>query len=277
MDGPEPLGIAALLGKMPGVSWVAAGLTARSYGELSSAARQLSGRCLKKGDKFAVYAEGTMGTVFSDISGIVTSAVLDEVEGSRVSAGSPRVRFRAAFDGKKGVVGVEVRRGPGGIPTGSEEATCMVSGGVHSAVVAWEAVLQGFRVRLVHVMYSEETLRAVARLYSELSHRADPRGLTLEVICGESVTNGLSRCAEVSKAPVFAGFSSGSGVKPHPMKALSPLYLMSEESFSAEFEGLGIKSCDAPEDWEKEAEGEAGVRRFGGSRADISDILDGLK
>jgi len=277
VEGPEPLRLAALLGNLPGVSWVAAGLVARSYRELSSSARQLSRKYLKKGDGFVVYAEGTGGTVLSDISGIVTSAALDAVKGSRVSTGSSKVCFRAAFDGDRGVVGVQVRQGPGGAPTGSEEATCLVSGGVHSSVVAWEAVLQGFRVRLVHVMYSEESLRAVARLYSELSHRADPRGLTLEVIDGESVSEGLSRYASSSEKPVFAGFSSGSGGKCRLAKVLSPLYLMSEDGFATEFEGLGIKSFDAPEDWDRKAEGEAGARRFGRRRADVSAVMDGLK
>jgi len=277
LDGPEPLGLAALFGYLPGVSWVAAGISARSYGELSSAARQLARKYLKKGDRFAVDAEGTSGTVASDVSGVVTSAVLDEAKGSRVSAESPGVRFRAAFDGGRGVVGVQVRMGPGGTPTGKEEVTCLVSGGIHSAVVAWEAVLQGFKVRLVHSAYSEESLGAVARLYSELSYRADPRGLTLEISDGESVSKALSGYVGSSKEQVFAGFAAGAARRWQLPKVLAPLFLLPEEAFATEFEGLGIRSDDSPEDWDREAEGERMTRRFGGRRADVSGVLDGLE
>ena len=277
LDGPEPLGLAALFGYLPGVSWVAAGLTARSYGDLSSAAKVLAGRYMKKGAGFAVDSEGSGGTPASDISGIVTSAVLDRAKGSRVSPESPEVRFRVAFDGGKGVVGVQVRRGPGGTPTGKEEATCLVSGGVHSSVVAWEALLRGFRVRLVHATYSEESLRAVARLYSELSYRADSRALSLEVLGGESVAKALSGYLGSSKKQAFAGLTPGAARWRYLPRVLAPLYLMPEESFMTEFEGLGIRSFDTPEDWEREAAGKKAARRFWGRRADVSEVLDGLK
>jgi hypothetical protein len=52
---------------------------------------------------------------------------------------------------------------------------------------------------------------------------------------------------------------------------------MSEEGFATEFEGLGIKSFDVPEDWGRRAEGERAIRRFGARRADVSGVLDGLR
>jgi hypothetical protein len=275
LAGPEPLRLAALFGNMPGVSWVAVGLTASSHRELSLASRELAQRYLRKGDHFFVEAEGTTGVSSSDISGIVTSAVLDTSRGSRVSSESPRVRFRAAFDGGNGVVGVEVRRGPGGTPTGKEQVACLVSGGMHSSVVAWEAVLQGFRVRLVHAKYSEESLRAVARLYSELSYRADPRGLSLEVLEGGSVGWELSRCASSFKGKVFAGYTPGALGRQLP-KVLSPLYLMREEKFLSEFETLGIQGFDAPEDWDRGGKGKRRAMTLVGRRADISGVLDGM-
>jgi hypothetical protein len=276
LAGGEPLRLAALFGDMPGVSWVAVGLRARSYRELSIAARELAGRYLRKRDRFYVEAEGAAGVLASDISGVVTSAVLEAGKGSRVSSESPKVRFRAVFDGKIGVVGVEVRKGPGGTPTGKEQVACFVSGGIHSSVVAWEAVLQGFEVRLVHAKYSEESLRAVARLYSELSYRADPRGLSLEVLEGESVGVELSRYARSFRGKVFAGFRPGALGRQLP-HVHSPLYLMSEENFLSEFEPLGIQSFDAPEDWDRGGEGRRMVRTFVGRRADVSGVLDGMR
>ena len=274
--GPEPLRLAALFGDMPGVSWVAVGLTARTQHGLSLAARELARKYLRKTDRFFVEAEGTAGALASDISGIVTSAVLEGAKGSRASSDSPRVRFRAAFDGEQGVVGVEVRRGPGGAPTGEEMVACLVSGGMHSSVVAWEAVVQGFRVRLVHAKYSEESVRAVARLYSELSYRADPRGLSLEVLEGGSVGGELSRYASSFRGKVFGGYTPNAPGRQLP-GLLHPLYLMSEEKFLTEFEPLGIKSFDAPEDWDKEGEGKRIVRMFVGRRADVSGVLDGMR
>jgi len=275
LAGPEPLRIAALFGNMPGVSWIAVGLKVRSLRELSEASEELAGKYLGKGDRFCVEAEGSTEVSASDISGIVTSSVLEAARGTRVSLESPRIRFRAAFDGKNGVVGVEVRKGPGGAPTGVEQVTCLVSGGVHSSVVAWEAVRRGFKVRLLHAEYSEESLRAVARLYSELSYRTDPRGLSLEVLGGESVRGALARRVASSKGKVFAGFTPEARGTQLP-KALSPLYLMSEEEFSSKFEALGIKGFEVAEDWERENDGESMVRRFAGKRADISGVLDGM-
>ena len=116
--GPEPLSLAALFGNMPGVSWIAVGIAARSLQELAAAAGKLAGRYLRKGDRFSVEAEGTAGVLASDIAGVVTSAVLDEVKGTRVSIESPKVRFRAAFDGEEGVAGIEVKGDKGALRQG---------------------------------------------------------------------------------------------------------------------------------------------------------------
>lgn len=277
VEGTEPAGVAAAIGKMPGVAWVAAGLTARSQRELSSGARTLARRYLRRGERFAVGAEGTGGVVAADLVGVVTSSVLDEVRGAKVSIDSPKARFRAAFDGTRGVVGVEIASGPGGVPTGKEEAVCFVSGGIHSSVVALGAVVQGYRARLVHARYSEESLRAVAKLYSELSYRADPRGLSLEVLEGGSVTSALSGYSRSDELPIFTGHTPTSPGRRRLPNALAPLYLAAEERFAEDFEELGFRAFSAPEDWERENGGERKVRRFGGRRADVSGILDGLR
>jgi adenylyl- and sulfurtransferase ThiI len=185
--GPEPVSVAAALGDMPGVSWVAVGVSGHSSRDLSDSAKILSGIYVHPRERFAVKAEGPSRAVASDLEGRITSSILESIRGSRVSVESPRVVFRVAFDGKAGAVGVELKPGPGGVPTGNDEAACLVSGGMHSSVLAWLAVIAGFRVRLVHAESGDESLRAVAELYSELSHRADPRGLNLEVLGGDTV------------------------------------------------------------------------------------------
>ena len=278
VEGPEPLGLAALLGNMPGVSWVAAGTSARPYRELAAASRSLARNYLKRGDRFSVGAEGTEGVLASDLAGSVTSAILDSVKGSRVSAESPKIRFRAACDGGRGVVGVEVKKGPGGAPMGTDSVSCLVSGGMHSSVLAWEAVLHGFRVRLVHSRSSDEGLRSVARLYSELSHRADPRGLSLEVLEGGSVVGALYKYARRSSDPVFAAFTPTTAAAARRLPSvLAPLFLLPEERFQAEYESLGIKGVDSVERWAAKRGEEVRVRTFGGKVADVSGVLDGLR
>ena len=275
--GPEPIGVAALVGSMPGVSWVAAGMAASSPKELREAAGALGVRYLRRGDRFAVEAEATRGMTSGDLAGTVTSSMLEAVKGARVSD-TPKVRFRAAFDGRAGVVGVEVKAGVGGVPTGAEQAACLVSGGVHSSVLAWMAMLQGFRVQLVHAEVDERSLRAVARLYSELSHRGDPRWLGLEVIQGGPTSGALRSYAGASKVPVFAGFhSAGMEVGARVTGSLSPLYLVPEETFHMEYEALGLKPLDSHVDWRAQGAGGLRVRRFGGSMADVSGVLDGVR
>ncbi len=277
IEGPEPLGVASLIGHLPGVAWVAAGASGGSVSELAVAAEKLARNYLGRGDRFSVEAEGTGGAIASDLAGSIVARILGAARGSRVSSDSPKVRFRAAMDRGKGAVGVEVMAGPGGVPTGKDSVTCFVSGGRHSSVLAWFAVLQGFRVRLVHVSAGDERLQAVARLYSELSHRSDPRWLALEVLDGDTVPGALSRHAE-SGEPVFAGVSATVGEKPGRIpKVLTPLFLMPEERFRMEFDSLGIKEADSPVNWKASRRGSPSARRFGGKVADVSGVLDGLR
>jgi hypothetical protein len=276
VETSEPVDVAGAAEYLPGVAWTAVGFEVRSLKDVGAAAGTLAERYLGKGGKFWVEAEGSTGVVGADVAGSVTSAILDAVKGARVSSESPRVRFRAAYDGRSGVVGVEVRTGPGGAPTGKESAVCFVSGGMHSSVVAWLAVLDGFRVHLVHAVSSEASLLAVARLYSELSFRADPRWLSLTVVEGASV-RALSDLAGGERY-VFSGrHPGGEGVPPALLGgAVAPLYLLPEERFVSEFASLGISEDRSSADWSTMNAGSTRVRKFGGVSTDVSGVLDGL-
>jgi hypothetical protein len=279
VEGPEPAGVGALLGHMPGVAWTAFGYTVSSFGELASASGMLARKYLRRGGRFSVDAEVRGGGVASDVAGAVTSAILDSVRGARISNESPSVRFRAALDGPRGVAGVEVSRGDGGVPTGRAAADCLVSGGMHSSVLAWDAVLMGFRVRMIHAKTSEGSLRAVAKLYAELSHRADPRWLRLDVLEGGSPAGLLARFVSESRGPVFAGFSApGPGI-PGKLgrKLLAPLYLTPGESFESQFDGLRLKSFDSRTDWSDTRVLNYSTRSFAGVAADVSGVLDGIR
>ncbi len=277
-EGAEPLRAAAALAHMPGVAWVAAGMVVPSMKDAALSAGSLAKRYLKKGGKFAVEGEGARGTVGADVAGAVTSGVLEAVKGARVSE-TARVRFRAALEEKRGVVGVEVANGPGGTSMGEEWATCLVSGGSHSSVLAWNALLAGYRIRLIHAETDERGLLAVARLYAELSHRVDSRGLMLEVLAGGNVPKTLASCLSKSEGKVFAGFHSTGGPVPAPLvgRLASPLYLMSEELFLSEFEALGIRGDDARVNWGAAGVAGSASRTFEGWAEDVSAVLDGLR
>jgi hypothetical protein len=278
-EGNDPLGVAALLGNMPGVAWIAAGEIVRSSRQLSSASARIAPRYLRRGDRFRVLAEGTAGAIASDLSGTVTSAILESVRGARASEGEAGVTFRAAFDGTMGAVGVEVRKGPGGVPTGREKAVCIVSGGMHSSVLAWAAALSGYRVRLVHARTNDDALKAVAVLYAELSHRVNPRGLGLEVLHGDSTLQTLARFASKSGVPNFGGFHRGGSEVPALLRGgvLAPLYLLPREGFESAFETLGVKAHESKETWNVKGTGRFVSRKISGATYDVSGVLDALR
>ena len=276
--GSHPIGVAALVRFMPGISWVAAGFAARSQGDLAKAGADLAKLYLRRGDRFHVLSEGTGGAVASDAGGAVTSRILDSVKGVRVSEES-RKKFRVAADGVGGVVGVEVGPGVGGVPTGREVATCLVSGGVHSSVCAWTAALAGYRVRMVHAKENDRSVLAVARLYSELSNRIDPRGLSLEVLEGAGAAGMIARHATKLHGKVFGGFTPGH-TAPRRLQGVvwAPVYLLPEERFAALFESLGVKGAEAAAaEWDEERPPRYSVRSFSGGPADVSGVLDGLR
>ena len=278
VEGVEPLGVAARLKHTPGVSWIAAGLVSLSFKGLLDDSAILARTYLKRGDRFSVDAEGSSGIVRSDVAGGVTSKILETVKGTRVSQGDPKIRFRTAFEGSRGVVGVEIVTGPGGVPTGVEGAVCLVSGGKHSSVVSWMALLAGYRIRLIHARADEESLLGAARLYAELSHRTDPRGLMLQVIESKSPASALVGTVRGMNEPVFGGFRASGGPIPLPLRGrvLAPLYLLAEDKFDDEFESLALKSYDAKMRWDSRKNWDVHIRSFGGVTAGVSEVVDGL-
>jgi hypothetical protein len=278
VEGMEPMGVAALLGHTPGVGWIAAGLASKSFKGLLEDAATLARIYLKPGDRFSVEAEGGGGTMKSDVEGAVTSKILESAKGSRVSQETPKKRFRTVFDGSRGVVGVEIVKGPGGVPTGVDNVVCLVSGGKHSSVVSWMALLGGYNVSLVHAKMNEESLLGAARLYAELSHRMNPRKLMLQVAEGRPLAGALVVIIRGVNEPVFGGFHASGGPIPRLLRGrvLAPLYLLTEDRFNEEFDSLGLKSHDAKTSWDSGKIEEVHLRSFGGVTADVSEVVDGL-
>lgn len=289
VDGGSPTKVADILTFMPGISWIAIGHYSRSAQGVFDEVARLARIYLKKKGTFAVRAETSSPKILeSDIVGRACSVVFDAVPGARVDEDSPSVAFRVALGPSPseggGVAGVEVRKGPGGIPTGGTRGLCLVSGGMHSSVLAWYALLSGIRVELVHVFVNDESLREVARLYGELSHRVDPAAVGLRVIEGVSAREAIRMLLDArEKRPIYAGFhcrcNDGQLVPGLPNEVTSPLYLFPEDEFARELSSLGLRGYDSRETWAPARRGNRRPleRRIQGTRSDMHGVLDGLR
>ncbi len=277
--GGNAVVFAGLLQHMPGTSWIAVGFPVHSTVTLKEGVSKLAKNYLKRGSSFTVLAEVAAGNgLASDLAGAANFAILDAVRGVKIDESDPEVVFRVAYDGGRGAVGVQLKSGPGGIPSGKESATCFVSGGMHSSVVAWMALLMGYSVELVHASIDEESVRSVARLYAELSHRVDPSKLRLRVLDGGNARGSLAEWARKRKGALFGGFHRGCGEVPASLsRIVSPLYIMPDEDYNRTYSGLSLKKYESTQDWKYQGKEFVSCRTFGGRRADTSAVMDGLK
>jgi hypothetical protein len=249
----------------------------------------LAKRYLRPGSSFRLAAtversELEEGDVLLDGNGLV----LKSVKGTRVDEKRPDVTFRIIMVGDKGSVGVELKEGPGGVPTAKgDKVHCLVSGGYHSAVVSWMAALSGFSVTLVHARDDDESLRQVGRLYAELSRRIDAASLKLEVLEGSGTPGQrLSAWLDGAKGDIIVGVhpecrgrSSRKVFSGHP-RVLAPLLLLQEEEVQAKLQSLGIKAKAADKKAKLSLAGKSErykVRSYGGKESDINGVIDGLR
>ena len=125
---------------------------------------------------------------------------------------------------------------------------------------------------------SEESERAVARLYAELSNRVDPAKLSLLVSDQGSVMPVLKKIGRRSGHPPLAGFHSQCGTLPRVLESKidAPLYLLTEEEFETSYAGLSLLSFASRASWRHEKVGTPSWKFFGGARTDMHGVLDGL-
>jgi hypothetical protein len=279
VEGPDPVEVATALGLMPGVAWIAVGTASSSLRELGKGAAALARKYLRPGVRFSVLAESSGNMAVGDIAGAVVSSALEEVKGARIDDTTPQVKFRATLEDSAGAVGVELSVGPGGFPAGTQEVTCLASGGRHSSVLCWLALLSGFRVRIVHAERDEVSLQAVAHLYAELSHRIDPAGLSLEVVRGGEPGPLVLWQAKKRKGRIFGGFHVGCSGPQGLLKRRveAPLFLLPEEYLDREYRALSLKEFGSRIEWKTHPAKRAETVRIAGVRADVSQVLDGLR
>jgi len=151
------------------------------------------------------------------------------------------------------------------------------------------AALSGFSLRLVHSATDEVALRHVARLYSELSHRMDPRCLELLVLGGGGSAAGrIGRWLQSQSGEVFAGLRPGlagtqAGIAKRFPNLSLPLVLVQDEEIARTYRSLGLgqaskggigggltlKALGAGSSFSE--------RRFGGVQADSNVVIDAMK
>ena len=194
----------------------------------------------------------------------------------------------AACPQRVGACGAEIRAGPGGSPTGSEWASCLVSGGERSSSLAWMAALSGFSIRLVHSRTDEIALRQVGKLYSELSFRMDPRCLELVVLEGrDGPTGRIGGWLRGHKGVAFAGLrperlEGTTGLAERFPNLVLPLLLFQDEAVGAVYRSLGIgRAAGAKGEGftlkNLKGSGAYTESKFGGARADSNTVIDAIK
>src|SRR2546422_3234147 len=288
--GGEPATAARHCAHLPGVSWVGLGYaTGGGVETLLDSLRSLGERYLKRNSRFGVQVEVTRSkSLRGDVVGAANSLLLGLRRGARIDERSPELIFHVALDGNQGVAGVEIRRGVGGVPTSASKAFCLVSGGMHSSVVSWMAALAGFSVELIHIRTSEESVVEAGRLYAELSHRIDPTRLKLTLLTGSKnpprgvLAGWLKKRGEES--PVFAGYHlecRGEFSCPGVTGVAHPLLLFPEAEFSRVFNSLGLtgyfESNGLLSSVRESAPSAYRVASFGGTRADLHEVVDSIK
>ena len=199
------------------------------------------------------------------------------------------MKFRVCIQGRLGACGAEIRAGPGGVPTSGEWVACLASGGERSSSMAWMAALSGFSVRLVHSRTDDVALRQVARLYSELSHRMDPRCLELVVLEGGKNPFGRiggwlldhTGAAFAGLRPGRSDVATGLGRR-FPNLAL-PLVLVQDEAIGSIYRSLGLgrpsKGAGLAGLSMRALEGRSAYSevKIGGIQADSNAVIDAVK
>ncbi len=290
ISGGEQSTAARLLAYLPGVDWIGLGYTTDGrLEEILKVVEVLGKRYLRRNSTFRVRAESAGETLAeSDITGAANSRLLDLGLGVRTDEKRPEVTFRVALDRRVGAAGVEIRRGVGGVPTSHSKAYCLVSGGMHSSVLAWMTALAGFSIDLVHVRMNNESAIEASRLYSELSHRIDPTSLALTLLTGAKGSSTAEVLAGWLKGgrrnPVFSGLHLECRREGRRWRAdsrvLTPLLLMPESEFSRLFDSLGLRGYfddgDMLSKVRSAVPGRYRTTTFGGVRADLHRVVDSL-
>lgn len=292
VSGSSAVGTALQLRYLPGIDWIAVGRTFQGQRQLMKVVRALAQRYLTKEKTFIVTVEGSRAPKAADVQLSVITEVLSTVKRARTNETNPKINFMCELENNGGAFGVKLADGEAGVPTSRDrKAFCLVSGGRHSSVMTWLAALSGFSLNMVHFMVGDDALRHVSLLYSELSHRMNPKHLRLVVVVGtgdsgqRKLLNQWLR--DRNPSPVFAGIHlECKERKPDtilgrvPEGVEFPVLLIPERTILEVQRKLSLKGLPSESDFlvRSRSSLKTGFRvlSFGGVKADINQVLDGL-
>jgi hypothetical protein len=290
VNAVDPVAMARSLSLLPGVAWIAVGYRFNRIDSYLGNLELLAKRYLSGGRTFRISAQvSDSKQTAGDAVLEGNSALLSSIPGARVDERRPQVKFRVCIERGRGACGAEIRAGPGGVPTNGEWVACMVSGGERSSSMAWMAALAGFSVRLVHSRTDEVALRRVARLYSELSHRMDPRCLELVLLeGGKNPFRRIGGWVHDHKGAALAGWRPERPdfatvlAERFPNLAL-PLILVQDEAIHSIFRSLGLGPPSKGGVGAGLSLTALGGRsayselKFGGVQADLNTVIDAME
>ena len=184
-DGPlvvvegaaDPVLASATVGMLSGVQRV--GIARRAGAPLSEAAEAVSlvaGKLLLEGESYLVRAEGRpRGYVPGDLEMAATSSIIEKHAGIGAKPGTTARHDRELYayvTARSSYACLFADRGMGGVPAGThpEPVACCVFDGL-SAAACFEAIRQGYDVRMSVAYSTEAELRRLARAAGRLVPR----------------------------------------------------------------------------------------------------------
>ncbi len=261
------------ISKLPGIMWTAYGFISKGESIIRDAVDLASNFIRKKRSFSVIVAEDN--PEFSDIKMSIEGSILSKFQKKKINEKKPDLTFILSGAGKGYAFGLKLYEGVGGSMQGEEIVTCIVSGGMHSSVVAWLSCLSGKGVRIVHSLASTHSLYSVARLYERLSAMSDPTLVELRVLKGEGREEDVLYSWLEDNGPAFSGNHVECSSKLFSEKVIAPAYILPEEVFAKYLREMRLPNFER-----RVGEGGRYVKykelSFGGRSANMHEVIDSL-
>jgi thiamine biosynthesis protein ThiI len=191
--------IAKRLLKIPGIVSISPSIKVdATIDSICSAAVKIAEKDLFRGMSFAVRTSRVGKHTFSskDVSEKVGSAILAQIEGTRVNLSTPDQEILIEIRGKDAYLFTEIRDGIGGLPVGTQgKIVTLFSGGLNSVATTYLMMRRGCIVFPLfpvphpdpdHRLYRStiRAMRKLSRFYPKLELRVLPLDMLLEALGG---------------------------------------------------------------------------------------------
>lgn len=262
------------ISRLPGVMWTAYGFISREESILKDAV-DLASNFIKNKRSFSVVVTEEKPEL-TDVKMSIEGNILSKFQKKKINEKKPDLTFILSRTEKGYAFGLKLYQGVGGSIQGEETVTCLVSGGMHSSVVAWLSCLSGKGVKIVHSLSSTYSLYSVARLYERLSSMSDPTLLELSVLKGEGREEDVLYSWLEDNGAVFSGNHIECSSKLFSSKVIAPAYVLPEEVFAKYQREMRLPNFER-----RIGEGGRYVKykefSFGGRSANMHEVIDSLR